>query len=253
MHFFEYGSSKNDKIILIHGFNIPYQMWNPQIEHFSKTYRVIVPALDGHCTKSKSIFSTVQKAALDIESYYIKKYGTEVFSICGMSMGGTIAAKLWENGKLHIKKLVLESAPLIPINPLLQFINIQQNLNMLHNLQHQNQKTLTICEKMYSKELLPDFLKLSTIMDDNTVKNCIHSFSHFCLPKNLQIKDTDIIFYHGTTFMEIAAKKSAKYLKKNYPRIKIKCFQGYHHCELSVNRPKQYIKEVEHFFANNVL
>lgn len=34
MHFFEYGSSKNDKIILIHGFNIPYQMWNPQVEHF---------------------------------------------------------------------------------------------------------------------------------------------------------------------------------------------------------------------------
>lgn len=55
----------------------------------------------------------------------------------------------------------------------------------------------------------------------------------------------DIAAFHGTDFMEIMAKKSAKYLQKYYPNAYIKCFNGYHHGELSVNRPDEFIMETE--------
>ena len=48
MKFLEFGNSENKKIMLIHGFQVPWQVWKPQIDFFSQKYYVIVPILDGH-------------------------------------------------------------------------------------------------------------------------------------------------------------------------------------------------------------
>lgn len=249
MRFFEYGNRENQKILLIHGLNIPWQMWMPQIEHFSKQYFVIVPALDGHISEDKSIFIDIQKAASDIEKYYIEQYGNEVFTVCGMSMGGTIGAAIWSNGNIQIKKLILESAPLVPMNPLFTSIFIKQNLSLIHKVQQRDQRTIKACEQMYAKSLLPHILDMIDSMDDKTIVNGVSSFGRYRLPANIKNDRTDIVFYHGTVFMEIIAKKSARYLKKHYPQVEVTSFQGYHHCELSVNHPERYIKEAELFFS----
>ncbi len=48
MEILEYGNPKNDKIILIHGFQSPYQLWNDYIYYYKNDYCVIVPILAGH-------------------------------------------------------------------------------------------------------------------------------------------------------------------------------------------------------------
>ena len=57
MRFLKYGDSTNSKIILIHGAVIPWEMWKPQIDYFSKKYYVIVPALDSHDSDGNDFFS----------------------------------------------------------------------------------------------------------------------------------------------------------------------------------------------------
>ena len=87
MRFIEYGYNKNKILIFINGTLMPWQMWTPQIQYFSKDYFVIVPVLDGHDTETKSIFTTVEKAATDIEDYCIVNYGRNIYAVCGSSMG----------------------------------------------------------------------------------------------------------------------------------------------------------------------
>lgn len=43
MRFIESGDINNKKVILIHGANIPWQMWIPCRDYYEKQYRVIIP------------------------------------------------------------------------------------------------------------------------------------------------------------------------------------------------------------------
>lgn len=54
-----------------------------------------------------------------------------------------------------------------------------------------------------------------------------------------------MIAFHGTVLMEIMSKKSAKYLHTHYPNAYVKRFNGYNHGELSVNRPQEFLVEIE--------
>ena len=48
MEILEFGNKEKDKIILIHGFETPYQIWEKYIEHYKNNYHIIVPILQGH-------------------------------------------------------------------------------------------------------------------------------------------------------------------------------------------------------------
>ena len=56
MKILEYGNPSNDKIILIHGFESPYQVWQDYIDFYKKDYCLIVPILTGHNVDDKEDF-----------------------------------------------------------------------------------------------------------------------------------------------------------------------------------------------------
>ncbi len=51
MEILEYGNPKQDKIILIHGFESPYQIWDDYVKYYKNDYCVIVPILTGGGTQ----------------------------------------------------------------------------------------------------------------------------------------------------------------------------------------------------------
>ncbi len=51
----EFGNPRNEKMILIHGFESPYQVWEDYIKYFEKDYFIIVPILTGHNPEIKEI------------------------------------------------------------------------------------------------------------------------------------------------------------------------------------------------------
>jgi len=245
MRFIEYGNNKNKILIFINGTLMPWQMWTPQIQYFSKDYFVIVPVLDGHDTETKSIFTTVEKAATDIEDYCIVNYGRNIYAVCGSSMGGAIASILVSNNILQFQKVILESAPLVPMNKLaIWFWKIGQ-VNQVRNIKKRNSKTLKQYKNMYPDNLFNDVLNTIDVIDEKTVSNFCNSTFNYQIPNSINTDNIKIVYWHGTTAMEMFSKKSAKFLKKKYPKIEIKVFENYNHCELSVNHPNEYIKEVE--------
>ena len=78
-------------LIFIHGVGMCGEIWQPQVEHFSKDYRVITYDFLGH---GKSV---LKKDKLTLEDYVTQLYnlvneiGVSSFSLIGHSMGALIA------------------------------------------------------------------------------------------------------------------------------------------------------------------
>lgn len=246
MEILEFGDKSKRKIILIHGFQSPYQVWNKYIKHYEKDFHIIVPVLPGHNPNQIEDFSTFEIIARELEEYYIPKYGKEVYVIYGMSMGGVLTATLWERGNLNIEKLILDGSPIVSINPFMKNMMISFYTNITHKTQERDKKTLEQAKKsIISEECFEPFLEVLDNMTDVTIKNCISDIASFHVSGDIIAPHTEIYYYHGTAPNEMLAKKSAKYLKKHYSEVNVHCFKGRGHCELSLLHQDKMIQELE--------
>lgn len=73
MRILEYGNINNSTIMLVHGFESPYQIWIDYIEHYKENYHILVPILPGHDVREKSEFNSFDDTAKEIENYCISK------------------------------------------------------------------------------------------------------------------------------------------------------------------------------------
>jgi hypothetical protein len=246
MRILEFGDKQKAKIILIHGLNIPWQMWVEEITIYSKEYHVIVPVLSGHDIEQNLPFISITEEAEQVKKFVIEKYGKSVYMIIGMSMGAAIALSAVSDGNLQTEYLVFDSGVFVSTNPLLLQINNKMELSYINKTKARNAKTLKQLNIVYGEKLAPYYIAM--VDDAMTTENFLaaaHSIGTFTFPKQLKLPNTKIIAFHGTVLMEIQAKKSAKYLKQYFPQAYIKVFQGNQHGELSVNQPKKFVEEIE--------
>ena len=245
MRILEFGDRQKEKIILIHGLNIPWQMWNEEVAIYSEKYHVIVPVLSGHDVESDDLFISIEAEAKQIKEFVTKRYGNNVYMIVGMSMGAAIAFSVVSDGELRAEYLVFDSGVFVPTNPLLLRINNKMELSYKNRTKAHNKKTLQQLSIMYGENLAPHYMALAEVMTDSNLLRACSAIGSFRLSGQIRLPDTNIIAYHGTVLMEIQAKKSAKYLRKIFPKAYIKVFEGNHHGELSVNYPAIFVEEIE--------
>lgn len=246
MEILEFGDKSKRKIILIHGFQSPYQVWDKYIAYYENDFHIIVPIMPGHNPKQKEDFSSFSETAKELEDYYISNYGENVYAIYGMSMGGVLAATLWQNRRLNIEKIIFDGSPLLSFNSVIKRMMLVFYLNITHKTQQRDKKTLEQAVKsIITEENLENFLQVLDNMSDVTITNCINNIASFRLSKNIDTKNTKIYFYHGTTPNEVLAGKSAKFILKNYPDTVVKCFKGKGHCENALFNPELMMTELD--------
>ncbi len=250
MEILEFGNRKNKSIILMHGFQCPYQIWDKYIEYYKDKYHIIVPIFEGHNPEKKENFISLQQTAKEIEDYYISHYGNSIYAIYAISYGGIIAANVWQNKRLNITKLIFDGAPITSYPKLLKSFLSNFYLKVTHKSQKRDTKTIvqatgSICPKEY----LEDFLKVLDNFSDENIRKYIEAWSNYKLPNNIDTPDTMVYFFHGTKSNEMLAKKSAKYVKKYYPNSKIICLNGKGHCETVLFKSMEMIKELDKILA----
>lgn len=245
MKILEFGDKQKEKIILIHGLNIPWQMWNEEIEIYSRQYHVIVPVLNGYDTEGDTPFVSIEEEAKKIKEFILKKHGKSVHMIVGMSMGAAITFSIVLDGELHSDYLVFDSGVFVPTNPLLLSINNKMQLKYKNATKARNEKFLKQLNVAYGEKLAPYYMELADVMTDDNLLASSNSIGNFRLPDGVKLPNTNIIAFRGTVFMEIIAKKSTKYLKKNFSNAYIKVFNGNQHAELSIHQPKVFVEEIE--------
>ncbi len=249
MRILEYGDKSKDKMILVHGFQCPVEIWNPYIEHYKDDFHIIVPVMSGHNVEDKSDFISFDEDAREIENFIISNYGNEIYAVFGISMGGVLSATLWQNGRLHFKKVIFDGSPLVSLNNIMRICMTKFYMSVTHKSQKRDEKTL----RQATKGIMPEchmeaFLKVLDNMSDTTIRNSINGIAGFKLKDDIDVSNTNIYFFHGTKINEMMAKKSAKYLKKIYSKTVIKAFKGKFHCEDTLFNPKKMILELDTFF-----
>ena len=72
MKILEFGDDSKRKIILIHGFQCPWQVWNKYIEYYKDKFHIIVPIMSGHNPEVKDDFISFISDAKEIEDKCIR-------------------------------------------------------------------------------------------------------------------------------------------------------------------------------------
>lgn len=248
MKFHVFGEENKKIMVLIHGVLTPWQIWQEQIEHFKKEYCVIVPALDGHIEEEPSEYISVEDEAERISEYVLSNYGKDVDAVCGLSMGGAIAYRIFESRKLDIKYLVIDGGPLSPVGKLPIWYMTKSYTSIVNKSKKRDKKTLDNFKKYFLPEkYLPSFLKFADTMTDKSVYNIVHSVFGTKISKTPIENNTEILFLHGTKGNEVISIKAAKTMKNVYPQTEIKCFDGYAHAELAIYHADEWISNVDSF------
>ena len=249
MKILEFGDTSKRRIILIHGFQCPWQVWNKYIEYYEKKFHIIVPIMSGHNPEVKDDFISFTDDAKEIEDYILSRYGKEIYAVYGMSMGGVLTATLWQNKRLTFDKVIFDGSPLVSYNNLMKGFMKKFYIDITHKSQQRDKKTVEQATKVIiSEDNLEYFLKVLDNMSDVTVGNSIDDIADFKLSQSINTPDTVEYFFHGTAFNEMLAKKSAKYVNKYYPTTIIKCFKGKFHCENALFNPEIMITELDKIF-----
>ena len=221
-------------------------MWEEYIEHYKKDFHVIVPILSGHNPEEKEDFVSFSEDAKALEDYIIPRYGRNMYAVYGMSMGGVLAATLWQNRNLSFEKVVFDGSPLVSLNRFVKRFMKKFYLDITHKSQQRDKKTVEQATKVIIPEdKLEHLLRVLDNMSNATVMNSIDSIAEFKLKSDIATPNTTVYFFHGTAPNEMLAKKSAKYIRKHYSTTVIKCFQGKFHCENALFHPDIMITELD--------
>ena len=244
MNIHTFGDKSNKTVVLIHGALCPWQMWDEAIEYFKNDYYVVVPELDGHTEDKTSRFTSVEEEAAEISRYLKENLDGKVYMLCGLSMGGRVAATVAKNKNLSIEKLVLDGAPLKKLPGILIGIMTKSYKTIIRKAKARDPKVLESFKKDFLPEkYLEEFLKIADNMEDASIDNMLESvFSEFEFIK--YNSDMNILFMHGTKGNESVAAKGAVLMKKHNPQTEIRSFNGYAHAQLACFEQSKWIKEV---------
>ncbi len=248
MEFHTLGQFGNPVILLIHGALTPFEIMLPIAEHFKDKFRVIIPALSGHTRREKSTFISIENEAEKIEKYLKSKDISEIFCVCGLSLGGAIAHKLLSRGNIIIHNVVLDGAPLVKSPSLLTKIMTANYLDILRKSKERDKITLdNFCKHFLPKNYLPCYLDFIDKMSEESIMNMLNSVGDSILDANLDLVGTNLLYLHGTKINEYLSKKSAKQIAKLYPEATIVCFKGDAHCECAIYEPDNFARVVLDF------
>ncbi len=250
MRILEYGDINNPTIILVHGFESPYQIWNKYIEHYKEKYYVLVPILPGHDVEEKSEFISFDIIAKEIEDYCISKAINHVFAIYGMSMGGILTSYLWKNKRLTFEKVILESSPLLSFEGWMTKLLTKQYLSITQKARERDRKTVrNAINSMVTEDVLDVFLELLDNISDVTIKNYLREVGKFKLPTDIDTPDTQIIYFYGGKSNEFIFRNVARYIRKNYKNAITICLKGKGHCEDALLRPDEWILQLDKYIV----
>ncbi len=248
MRILEYGNINNPVIMLIHGFLSPYQIWSDYIEHYKKSYRVIIPVLPGHDVLEKSDFISFETAAKEIEDYCVSKSISHIYAVYGMSMGGVLASCLWKNKRLVFDKIIFESSPLLSFNKIVTKTLTKHYLSITHKARQRDEKVLRkAVNSMVTEEMLEVFLELLDNISDTTIINYLRGVGEFNFPRDIYTPNTQIVYFYGGKINEFIFSNTAKYIEKNYKNAVSICLKGKGHCEDALLDPNVWITQLDKY------
>lgn len=241
-----YGNLNKPVLILIHGMLTPWRIWWSHIQYFSANYHVLVPELGGHSGNDMEQFLSIEDECIKIETYLHNHSINEVFAVCGLSLGGVVAYKLWERNNFKFKKLVLDGAPLSKFGAVLRNIMTANYNSIIEKSRKRDEKTLSnFSEYFLPAKHLQNYLEIADHITNDSVSRILSALSEDSIsvePVNMD----NVIYMYGTDMNEYLSRKTVKALKEKGLKNSI-CFSGQGHCYKAIYEPIEWCCIVDAF------
>ncbi len=247
MKFHTFGQPSSPVMLLIHGTLTPWQIWGTQIAHFCREYYVVAVALDAHTEEERSDFVSIEQEAAAIEAWLGAQQMHEIYAVCGISLGGAVAHQLWQDQKLRIRHLVLDSAPLLKFGRLPEWCMTRSYLRIIAGSRRRDPKVLADFERDFLPgQYLESYLKIADRITVDSVRNMLASVCRYTFAKGIT-SDTRILYLHGTKGSEWFMRRTASRMQKHYPAMEVRCLTGCGHCEYAIYQPEKWLDIVENW------
>ena len=107
MNYIEHGSPNGVPVVFLHGFPFSHKMWNPQLKALPDHYRAIAYDIRGHGNNDAGDGQYTIELFTDDLAALLDYLHIQETILCGLSMGGYIALRMYERFPARIKGLIL--------------------------------------------------------------------------------------------------------------------------------------------------
>ena len=208
MRIYEYGTENPECILLIHPSLVTWDYFEYVIPLLEKSYHLLIPALPGYDLKDDSEFSSVEEIASGLADDILQKGISEVNTIYGCSMGGSIVLRM-ALGKLGGEKIIVKAFSSTEFS--------EEDLKYVANIfQHCTYKTLW-----------------------NTFDSC----NNYKMPKEPMRFSGQVHYWYAEKERK-ARKWDLKYMEKFVPDTVFRSFDGMDHEDMALFYPEQMAQEL---------
>ncbi len=247
MNIKEYGDSKNNTIMLLHGGGLSWWNYRDEAEKLQNNFHVIIPILDGHSDSDRD-FTSIEDNAQEIIDYIIDNYKGHIHLIGGLSLGGQILLEVLSRKSDICDYAIVESALGLPMKVTHKMI--KPVLSMSYGL---------ISKKWFSKmqfnslgirkDLFEDYYRDTCKITKENMIAFMKANSKYELKETLRDTKARVLVIVGGKERPIM-KKSADLISKKIGSSRVEIIPNYSHGELSINNSDRYISLMNVLIAN---
>ena len=235
----EFGQQNSNVIMLLHGGGLSWWNYREVAQLLAEQYHVVLPVLDGHADSNAS-FTTIEENAARLISYIDTRFGGQIQSIGGLSLGGQIAVEMLSQRKDICRYALIESALVKPMK--LTSALIGPTFGMSYGL---------IKQKWFAK-LQANYLGIPKVLFDDYYRDTckirkadmiafLKANSLYTIKPSLPETNAKVKIVAGSKEQK-SIRNSAELLHEAIPGSSMEILPGLRHGDLSINHPQSYVR-----------
>lgn len=237
----EFGSDRNETVILLHGGGLSWWNYREEARLLENEYHVILPILDGHAGSGRP-FTSIEDNAAEIISFIDEHLGGSVSMIGGLSLGGQVLLEMLSQRKDICSCALVESAAVIPsgITNALIGPTIAAGYGLIKSRQY---AALQFRSLRIRQELFEDYYRDSCQITKADMIAFLKASTAYSLKDAFGDSSAELHVYYGRKETgEI--RRSAKRIGQSLPGCTVHALPGLYHGEFSLNHPAAYADAV---------
>ncbi|MBR4960623.1 MAG: alpha/beta hydrolase [Clostridia bacterium] len=251
MRFLEFGE-ENDKILLMfHASCMTWDFLESSIRLLAAQYHVIVPVLPGYDREDDSEYTSVEAIAAETEDWLLSRGWGEIHGLYGISMGGSICVRLLANGRIRVKKAVMDAgitpyrlpewlANLFVWRDTWFILMLKDSMGFFARL---------VPEKKYGSDMFAGLRQVMEHTTRRTIKNNFRSCNTYTLPDTVGGQDTDIRYWYGS-LEKALRRRNARFVKRCFPHAQTEEIKGCNHAEFVMLHPHAFAEKLTAFLES---
>lgn len=253
LNIFEFGRENHKIIVLIHPSLVRWDYFERVIPLLEKGYHLVIPVLPGYDFTADSDFTSVEEVARQIAVCLKEKQITQVETVYGCSLGGSIALRMAVDGRIKIGNIIMDGG----ITPyqlpwlITRLILIRDFLMIaLGKLGGEKILVHAFTSDQYSQEDMNYIAKVLNHVSYKTIWRTFDSCNNYKLPKKRISPEANVYYWFGENEQK-QRDWDIKYMKKRIPKTEFMRIKGMDHGGLPLLRPREFAKAIKRISRKN--